>query len=98
MGKGIDPFESSAHNQSQEQKPRDSATLQTALLGTCFQCHSARGVFSVLSYTGFVGPSHSDRPATLAPVEIAREARSTIYWKQRQYNWGLLHGLWLQNE
>jgi hypothetical protein len=56
----------------------------------------ARGVFSVLSYTGFLSPSPSERPANLAPVELARQATATVYWKQRRYDWGLLQGLWLQ--
>lgn len=43
MGKGIDLFESSFRNSSNEQP--DSATLQSTVLKTCVECHSARGIF-----------------------------------------------------
>jgi hypothetical protein len=95
FGRGMDPFESSFRNSSREQQPRDSVTLQTKELKTCFECHSSRGIFSVKSYTRDLSfPSSSQRPANLMPLIIEREETDTIDWKQQQFSWGLLQGLW----
>lgn len=95
--KGIDAFEE-AYQSPATVEPPDSAKLQTKVLGTCFQCHSAPGVFSVNSYTGFFSSELWRRPADLAPVEFSREAKAAIYWKQQQFDWGLLQGLWRNAE
>jgi hypothetical protein len=87
MGKGIDLFETS----------HGAATPQSRLLGTCFECHSSRGLFSVLSYVGFSPPARANLPAHLVPEADAVEAFATKYWKEERYDWGLLQGLWLQN-
>jgi hypothetical protein len=94
---GIDPFEREYRNGSQE-GPIDSDRIQSEVLKTCFECHSSRGIFSVKSYTGDLSPLPIPKPLDLAPVPFTREAMATIYWKQRQYDWGLLQGLWAQND
>jgi hypothetical protein len=95
MGMGIDVFESSRRNSAHEPPASDSATLQSVTLKTCVDCHSAPGIFSVNSYTRFLSFSPtSQRPADLTPLDIKRETTETIYWKQRQFDWGLLQGLW----
>ena len=94
MGKGIDLFESSFRNQSNDRSLRDSATLQAVRLNSCFQCHSAPGIFSVNSYTRFLSPSSQRGPADFANLGIEREVTLTVNWKQRRFDWGLLHGLW----
>jgi hypothetical protein len=96
MGKGIDLFESTMGHFSNAQPPRDSAALQNEMLKTCFECHSSRGVFSVLCYAGFFAPPPSQQPSDLVSIAVAREATAVILWKQRQYDWGLLQGLWNQ--
>jgi hypothetical protein len=62
------------------------------------QCHSGRGIYSVNSYTRFLSffSESPQRPANLTPLDFGREIESTIFWKQRQFNWGLLQGLWCQ--
>lgn len=96
MGKGIDMFEGRIG--ASTQKPAHSASSQTKLVRNCYQCHSARGLFSVLSYTGFTSPAVTDGPANLHPVDYATAATATIYWKQQRYDWGLMQGLWMQNQ
>ena len=99
MGKGIDPFEQSYQNPDNEREPLDSARLPNEVLQTCSTCHHAPGIFSVLSYTGSMSfLPQEEKPVDLAPIPFTREATATIEWKQRQYDWGLLQGLWLREE
>lgn len=93
MGKGIDPFESAMRNRVNATKPFDSESFQHRQLQTCMQCHSQRGIFSVNSYTRFLTPS-SEKPAAIAHFDTERESTQAIHWKQRQFDWGLLQGLW----
>ena len=95
-GQGRDLFEVFDAFGRSSPPAEDSAKVQSVLLDHCFECHSDRGIFSVLSYTGFLSPPPSQQPTDLAPVDAALEARATIYWKQRQFDWGLFQGLWRQ--
>ncbi len=85
MDKGFDPFEES----EREHKPI-TPWLHAAL--DCRECHSAPGLFSVLSLVrSFTGrepllPQVSD-------VDPISEGRATRIWKEKQFNWGLLQGL-----
>jgi hypothetical protein len=98
MGMGFDQFEYMARIASNEVEVLDSAKLQSVTLNTCMQCHSNRGLFSVNSYTRLLSFSESpqQRPANLSPFDFNREINNTIDWKQRQFDWGLLQGLWSQ--
>jgi len=97
MGMGIDLFESSFRNSANDQQSRDSTRLQSVTLHTCLECHSPPGIFSVNSYTRSLSiPSSLQRPAGLTPRDIKREATDAIIWKQQQFDWGLLQGLWRQ--
>ncbi len=98
MGMGFDQFQYTSRNASNEVEVLDSARLQSVTLDTCRQCHSGTGIFSVNSYTralSFFSES-PQRPANLTPLDFQREVESTIFWKQRQFDWGLLQGLWMQ--
>lgn len=98
MGRGIDQFEYTFRNASNEVEVLDSAELQSVTLNTCMECHSGPGLFSVNSYTrsmSFFSES-PQRPANLTPLDFNREIESTISWKHRQFDWGLLQGLWSQ--
>ena len=98
-GMGIDPFESSFRNAADIQQSPDSSKLQSVTLHTCMECHSREGIFSVNSYTRFLSFSESSqRPANLTPVDFNREIMNTIFWKQRQFDWGLLQGLGYERE
>jgi hypothetical protein len=97
MGMGFDQFEYTSRNASNEVEVLDSAKLKSVTLNTCMQCHSGPRLFSVNSYTRFLSFSESpQRPANLTPLDFHREVLATIDWKQRQFDWGLLQGLWNQ--
>jgi hypothetical protein len=98
MGRGIDQFEYTSRNASSEVEVLDSAKLQSVTLNTCMQCHSGPGLFSVNSYTRFLSffSESPQRPANLTPLGFDREIENTISWKQRQFDWGLLQGIWNQ--
>jgi hypothetical protein len=98
MGMGLDQFQFTSRNASNEVEVLDSARLQSVTLNTCMQCHSASGLFSVNSYTRFLSffSESPQRPANLTPLDFHLEIMNTIYWKQRQFDWGLLQGLWRQ--
>jgi hypothetical protein len=60
------------------------------------QCHSAKGIFSVNSYTRSLSFSmSSQRPANLFEDKSDRDTAEAVSWKQRQFDWGLLQGLWM---
>jgi hypothetical protein len=98
MGMGFDQFEYTSRNASNEVEVPDSAKLQYITLNTCVQCHRGPGLFSVNSYTRFLSffSESPQRPANLTPVDFHREVLDTIDWKQRQFDWGLLQGIWNQ--
>ncbi len=98
MGMGFDQFEYTSRNASNEVEVLDSARLQSVTLNTCVQCHRGPGIFSVNSYTRFLSffSESPQRPANLKPLDFNLEIQNTIGWKQRQFDWGLLQGLWNQ--
>lgn len=54
-------------------------------LRSCSGCHFRPGIHSVLS---------RKREGIVPSWDLDYEANSTKWWKGRQYNWGLLQGLW----
>jgi hypothetical protein len=96
MGKGIDLFEVERGSEPRREPGRDSSRLQSVILNSCMQCHSAKGIFSVNSYTRSLSFSmSSQRPANLYEDKEDHDTVEAIYWKQRQFDWGLLQGLWM---
>ena len=91
MGMGFDAFES---NRGEE--AYDVRRWQNRVLGTCMECHTATGIYSVNSFTRFISnpPSETTHLIESAP---GHENEVTVDWKQQQFNWGLLQGLWMQN-
>jgi hypothetical protein len=82
---GWDPFE---HMSASEwDRSRDRVRGQT--LKTCMTCHLARGILSVNTYSTF-GYAASKLDAST----VEREMSATLRWKSRQFDWGLLNGLW----
>jgi hypothetical protein len=97
MGKGIDILEADTRSEPGRQSQETSGRLQSVILGTCMQCHSDRGIFSVNSYTRSLSFSmSSQRPANLFEDKTDRDTAEAISWKQRQFDWGLLQGLWMK--
>ncbi len=81
---GIDWFEQSGGSPEKFQRP---------VLDQCAGCHSSPGIHSVLSYSDRRFES-SLRPPALAETKIENQEYMTANWKRRQYDWGLLKGLW----
>jgi hypothetical protein len=83
--KGFDPFEQT----KSEHKPL-SPWLHEAL--DCMECHSGRGVYSVSSFLQFMQPRSVTFPQ-VACVDVQEQRDAARFWKQGQFNWGLLQGL-----
>ena len=82
-----DPLEAedSEERDSFEEMPR---------MHSCRVCHSHSGIHSVGFYTGNQ-TMRQRRPPRLNPTDDQTlEAVRTIRWKEQQYSWGLLRGLW----
>ena len=103
-----DPFELPFSNVERTPNP---ATARHATLATCYQCHASAGILSVLSFnrenvsTQTVQrlqattelPPEMPRSYT-PPPNAQQETESTVQWKYRQFDWGLLRGLWRRPE
>lgn len=79
MSHGIDLFEETSPGFPLERELRVS-------LQACASCHFRPGVHSMLSRR-----SNSE---ILMSWDLNYEAAEATGWKGRQYNWGLLQGLW----
>jgi hypothetical protein len=91
MGMGIDAFENYPKNETFNIK-----RVQNRVLGTCIECHTATGIYSVNSFTRFASfppPGEATHVIESAPEH---ENEVTVDWKREQFNWGLLQGLWMQ--
>jgi hypothetical protein len=101
---GGDPFELPFNNVERTPNP---SSVRRATLTTCYQCHSSAGILSVASFNreNFSSQTVQRLQATAElPPEIARsyipppnaqqEIEDTVLWKYRQFDWGLLQGLW----
>jgi len=78
---GIDLFESTGEQSFFERQLRP-------VLNFCSSCHYRPGIHSMLS--------RSVRHNIIPSWDSQYEASTTKGWKQRQYSWGLLQGLWQQ--
>jgi hypothetical protein len=88
--KGIDPFE-----RDNEKTAIDSARFKSQTLLTCRECHNGSGLSSVLTFTRLLSGGPSPYTTQLgSDPRWESEETLTIYWKRRQYSWGLLEGLW----
>jgi hypothetical protein len=90
---GFDPFDGNPFSaQHEDLKP---ASEQFKLLKDCTSCHQSAGIYSVNSYIRLFSPRYTD-PPKLFSANPDTCIRIAIDWKQRQFNWGLLQGLWNQ--
>ena len=92
-GLGIDPFE-----QHLSRPMSDSSALKGNVLATCQTCHGTPGLYSVNTFTRSFTHPPSFSPIPIIVISPDREIAETISWKHRQYDWGLLQGLWAQND
>lgn len=91
MGKGFDPFEW----KSDDSQVPDSSTFKGTVLESCRTCHVARGIYSVNVYAGMFHTRSID-PPQLFNLDADDEMKAVLGWKREQYSWGLLQGLWNQ--
>ena len=68
--------------------------LEGNVLQSCSDCHGLPGVQSVLTYNQTFGLASFRRPPELVDSNPEHEVMVTIQWKHRQFDWGLLQGLW----
>jgi len=61
------------------------------ILDGCATCHTGSGIYSVRSIASLLKPSQAQRGAADA---YRNETTATLFWKQDQYDWGLLNGYW----
>lgn len=85
---GIDEFEGSM------QSGGGSLDRAGVILDHCAVCHFAPGIHSVLSYSVQRFEPASLRPFVLIEARTTNDEYFTTSWKRRQYEWGLLTGLW----
>jgi hypothetical protein len=105
---GGDPFE--LPFSSAEHVPNPTATRRAAI-ATCYQCHTPAGILSVASFNRERFSSQTvqrlqatpELPSQIAasytpPSNAQLEIEGTVLWKYRQFDWGLLQGLWREPE
>ncbi|HKI70270.1 MAG TPA: hypothetical protein VKA67_11815, partial [Verrucomicrobiae bacterium] len=92
FSKGIDPFEYHFSGQT-----TDPAKSRSIVLKTCAQCHNGPGIYSVNSFTRFLSlPGLTFQTTQMVEANPKNEEEAALNWKQRQFNWGLLQGLWIR--
>jgi len=71
---------------------QSSAAFRHPVLAGCDRCHGAPGIHSIVNTRAmWDGPGAQSKFFDSSPSQIAE---NTIERKRRQYNWGLLQGLW----
>ena len=106
MSMGIDPFEIPSGNSKRTPNP---SSARDPALAFCFQCHASPGILSVASFNRelFSSPTvqrlqanEADLPGQThtPPSNAEQEIEATVLWKYRQFDWGLLQGLWRRPE
>src|SRR6266487_1346341 len=93
---GMDPFEFVVPDGVAIEGPNRlrEDQLQSNVLQSCSNCHTASGIHSVLTYNQTFGLTSFRGPLELVDSNPEHEAMVTIQWKRRQSDWGLLQGLW----
>ncbi len=86
---GTDPFES----MDAQDASRVLANFRPDTLHHCLMCHQSPGIFSVNSYH----PEFAFGTVDVQPLQASDESSETrwdVDWKYRQFDWGVLQGLW----
>jgi hypothetical protein len=86
MDKGFDPFE-----ETERKHQPLSSWFHQAL--DCRECHAGPGLSSVSSFLQSFQKPTATLPQ-LAVVNDQEQRDAARIWKQSQFNWGLLQGLW----
>ena len=88
---GIDPF---------EYRPPGETNIVSeyrgTILRTCYQCHGGIGIGSVNSFTRYLSGGLPMEMTQLNEANLQREEEMSVFWKEREFAWGFLQGLWKQ--
>jgi hypothetical protein len=88
-----------------ELQPREGSGMGTQgnvehrgsiVLDTCVHCHGAPGVQSLAAARTLFGPG-ACTAVKFCATSPEEQAEETMDWKRRQYDWGLLQGLWISS-
>jgi hypothetical protein len=74
----------------------DSLRWQGIVLQNCYQCHGGSGIYSVNSFTRVLSGERPAETTQMVESDGKREEEMTPLFKVSQANWGLLQGLWNQ--
>jgi hypothetical protein len=83
---GVDPFERS---DLAAWAREGDFSIRRETLKTCRTCHQSPGILSVNTYASFGQSAYWLKSST-----PERETDASLNWKTRQFDWGLLQGLW----
>ena len=89
---GIDPFEYPLRGETNV-----VSDFRGIVLRSCYQCHSSPGIYSVNSFTRrFSGGPPPFEMTQMTEADLQREEEMSVFWKEREFEWGFLQGLWNQ--
>jgi len=99
---GFDPFE--PRNKDVNNGMVGAQIPRMNVLQSCVGCHQGPGVYSFLSRTRIIGVPGRYLPQQGLGVSdpnkwmtFSEQAQAAARWKTRQYDWGLLRGLWVSS-
>jgi hypothetical protein len=108
---GGDPFEQTFRNERTNERTPNPTSVRRAALATCHECHTSPGILSVASFNRELFSTQTVQrlqATTELPPQIAQsytplpnaqqEIEAAVLWKYRQFDWGLLQGLWRRPE
>ncbi len=97
---GFDPFE--GRNNTRKADASGDRDPRTVVLESCTGCHQAPGVYSFLSRERIIGVPGRYMPQQGLSInnpekwmKFSEQAQAAARWKTRQYDWGLMRGLWV---
>ena len=88
---GRDAFEDHSRWQT-----NDMTRYQSIVLRSCYECHSGPGIYYVNSFTRSLSGARQVETTQMLESDGRREVERTLYWKEGRAEFGLLQGLWLQ--
>ncbi|HTQ49172.1 MAG TPA: hypothetical protein VMJ12_00580 [Candidatus Acidoferrales bacterium] len=88
---GIDPFESRLRGETNV-----VSDFRGIVLRSCYQCHGGPGISSVNSFTRALSGALPAEATQMTEADLQREEEMSVFWKERDFEWGFLQGLWNQ--
>jgi len=91
---GLDPFEFSGLGNERGSNVMSDPPIA---LQSCFQCHSQSEIYSVNSFTRVFSVGTSPETTDMVESDGSRDEEGFFSSKEMRADWGLLQGLWMQN-